>query len=267
MTEYIERRRGRIKGSYFVSVETGLTFPDFSRCHVYRRQDQRVRKMENPIWSVRDDLLRKLLVTYLENRFFITPPTTLTLLERLQNARGAALYYAPFKKVLLKQWVQEHKRISAGGLDEKSDEEVTAFYQACPEHNGQFPMDADYARAYMRLKNLLGLEKQIQILDTDLVLTQRGHAEVIVAVVYLFYRMGWDSVEVAEHLSLKPPHIRQVLARMHNTWLSHFAESEASSKDVGGSLQRYSPDEPDSTDASAGRTLDVPPFAYLWDNL
>ena len=141
------RRLGRIKSGYFVSAETGLTFPDFSRMHVYRRQDQRERKMETPLWSVRDDLLRKLLVTYLENRFFITPPTTLTLLERLQNARGAALYYAPFKKMLLKQWVQEHKRISTGGLDDKSDEEIIAFYQACPEHNGQLPIDTEYARA------------------------------------------------------------------------------------------------------------------------
>ncbi len=253
------RRLGRIKSGYFVSVETGLTFPDFSRMHVYRRQDQRVRKTETPIWSIRDDLLRKLLVAYLENRFFITPPTTLTLLERLHNARGAALHYAPYKKELLKQWVQEHKRISAVGLD-GSDEEVTALYQSCPEHNGQLPMDADYARAYLRVKSLLGLEKQIQILDTDLVLTQRGHAEVIVAVVYLFYRMGWDSVEVAEHLSLKSPHVRQVLARLHHTWLSHFEDDFEASSRVARCEQM-------SGGASSCPALDAPPFAYLWDNL
>jgi hypothetical protein len=96
-------------------------------------------------------------------------------------------------------------------------------------------LNADIAREYLAKKKLHDLEIQIQNIDTDLVLTDKGHAEMIAAIVYLYYRLGWDSVTVAEQLSLKPPHIRQVLARLHATWtksLSHRFRSNESGKDT-----------------------------------
>ena len=45
-------------------------------------------------------------------------------------------------------------------------------------------------------------------------MTQRGHAELIAALVYLYYRMGYTSVDCAEALTLKPPHCRQILSRL-----------------------------------------------------
>ena len=45
-----------------------------------------------------------------------------------------------------------------------------------------------------------------------------GGAGFIVSIVYLYYRVGMDSVGVAAELGLKPPHVRMVLWRLHDTW-------------------------------------------------
>ena len=55
---------------------------------------------------------------------------------------------------------------------------------------------------------------QLQNHDTRLVMTQRGHAEIIAALVYLYYRVGFTSSDCADALGLKPPHYRQMLARL-----------------------------------------------------
>jgi len=70
-----------------------------------------------------------------------------------------------------------------------------------------------YVRAYRDADAV-----QLQNHDTRLVMTQRGHAEIIAALVYLYYRVGFTSADCADALGLKPPHVRQILARMAHTW-------------------------------------------------
>ena len=70
-----------------------------------------------------------------------------------------------------------------------------------------------YVRAYRDADAV-----QVQNHDTRLVMTQRGHAEIIAALVYLYYRVGFTSADCADALGLKPPHVRQILARMAHTW-------------------------------------------------
>jgi len=41
---------------------------------------------------------------------------------------------------------------------------------------------------------------------------------VVAAVVYLYFRMGYDSVEVAEQLRLKSPHVHQTIWKL--AWLA-----------------------------------------------
>jgi len=66
-----------------------------------------------------------------------------------------------------------------------------------------------YVRAYRDADAV-----QLQNHDTRLLMTQRGHAELVASLVYLYYRVGFTSNDCADALSLKPPHCRQILARL-----------------------------------------------------
>src|SRR5437879_2573202 len=66
-----------------------------------------------------------------------------------------------------------------------------------------------YVRAYRDADAV-----QVQNHDTRLLMTQRGHAELVAALVYLYYRVGFTSADCADALGLKPPHCRQMLARL-----------------------------------------------------
>ena len=57
----------------------------------------------------------------------------------------------------------------------------------------------------------------IEGIDTYLRYTVNGGADMVASAVYLYYRVGMDSVGVANELGLKPPHIRQTLYRLHQT--------------------------------------------------
>jgi hypothetical protein len=212
--------------------------------HVARREKVQERRLPTPKWAIRDEWLRELLVTYLEERFYIHDTNCFDLSERLKIARAAAVAYEPRKRELLSAWLQDYHTISTKGRADLNDEDAIQTFASLKEIGGQLPMDADVARSYLSAKKLHDLEIQIQNIDTDIVLTERGHAEVIVAIVYLYYRLGWDSVTVAEQLGLKSPHVRQVLARLHATWthtLSHRYKDESG---VGSSLNPSSGNGP-----------------------
>lgn len=214
---------------------TGISFSDFGSMHVQRREKTQERRLPTPKWAVRNDWLSELLVVYLEERFYVRPNSSLTLIERLAVARAAAEFYAPYKRQLLENWLEDYHNLCINGRRDLTDEEAIAVFISLKAIDGQLPLDADVAREYLAKKKLHDLEIQIQNIDTDIVLTERGHAEVIAAIVYLYYRLGWDSVTCAEQLGLKSPHIRQVLARLHATWdasLSHLQQkSEGGNSD------------------------------------
>lgn len=235
-----------------VSSSTGISFQDFGRMHVHRREKVQERRLPTPKWAIRDEWLRELLVTYLEERFYIHTVSGVTISDRLAYARATAEAYAPRKRQLLQEWLSDYNIISTNGRKDLSDDEAIAIFTSLKQIGGQLPLDADIAREYLAEKRLHDLEIQIQNIDTDIVLTERGHAEIIAAIVYLYYRLGWDSVTVAEQLGLKSPHVRQVLARLHATWtasLSHrFRQYE-----VGQDLQN-----PSGADGSKGGTPTSP---------
>lgn len=192
--------------------------------HIQRRQKSLERRLPTPKWAVNDEWLRELLVVYLEERFYVRPSPKQTLLERLAFARKAADKYAPRKRELLKTWVELYHKLTTVGLEMSDDECVRIFAEI---NDGQLPISAEVARMYLNGKKLTDLEIQIQNIDTDIVLTERGHATVIAAIVYQYYRLGWDSVQVATNLGLKSPHVRQVTARLHATWSASLSHLEA----------------------------------------
>lgn len=200
------------------SADSGLAFYDFGRMHVQRRERTAERRLETPKWAVNDLWLRELLVVYLEQRFYVTPKPRSSYIRRLKIAGRAAKRYAPRKRADLREWIQDYKIVSEQGFDTMSDDEALDKAASLKENAGQYFITADIARACLKKKKLHDLDIQIQNVDTDLVLTERGHAQMIAGIVYYFYRLGWDSVGVAEQLGLKPPHIRQVLFRLQATW-------------------------------------------------
>lgn len=219
----------------------GISFGDFSTMHVARREKVQERRLPTPKWAVRDEWLRELLVTYLEERFYVRNTNGMTLPERLKLAREAAIAYEPRKRELLEAWLQDYYTISKHGRRDLSDEEVIQIFCSLRQIGGQLPLNADVAREYLAEKKLHDLEIQIQNIDTDIVLTERGHAEVIISIVYLYYRLGWDSVTVAEQLGLKSPHVRQVLARLHATWTASLSHRYKSSEGSDTSLTENLP--------------------------
>ena len=54
--------------------------------------------------------------------------------------------------------------------------------------------------------------------------TANGGADILAAMVYLYYRMGIDSVGVGAALGLKPPHIRIMLYLMAEKWNKKLAK-------------------------------------------
>lgn len=203
---------------------TGISFADFGSMHVQRREKVQERRLPTPKWAVRDEWLQELLVTHLEERFYIRTVLGSTITERLDYARKTAEAYAPRKRQLLQEWLNDYNVISKHGRADLSDDEAIQAFASLKQINGQLPLNADIAREFLAEKRLHDLEIQIQNIDTDIVLTERGHAEVIASIVYLYYRLGWDSVTCAEQLGLKSPHVRQVLARLHATWTTRLSQ-------------------------------------------
>ncbi len=74
--------------------------------------------------------------------------------------------------------------------------------------------EARYQDEKLKLRRL---ETVIEGIDTYLRYSEHGGADVVVSCVYLYYRVGMDSVGVASELGLKSPHVRQMLFRLHQT--------------------------------------------------
>ena len=81
-----------------------------------------------------------------------------------------------------------------------------------------------YLKAYEHAPRRVGV--QLLNTDTQVALTQRGIAQIIAALCYLYFRLGYASTDCADALGLKPPHCRQILARMAHTW-NRFVATDA----------------------------------------
>jgi hypothetical protein len=68
-------------------------------------------------------------------------------------------------------------------------------------------------------KQIRLLEQQIENVDTRLRFEQKdGGALLALGVAYFYFRLGQDSVAVGKQLGTKPPHIRQIVWRLRQTW-------------------------------------------------
>jgi len=165
-----------------VSVETGISFQDYGSMHVQYRKVKQERRLETPSWAVNDAELREVLLKFCERRVFMrnwqNDGAGLTHEERISRIRQLELKRAAeFEQNLI---------------------ELRQRWKTAPE---------EYKPE---------LETQITNLDTQLCDLRRGNLALAVGVVYFYYRLGYNSPETARELGIKPPHVRQTLARLHN---------------------------------------------------
>jgi hypothetical protein len=100
-------------------------------------------------------------------------------------------------------------------------------------------------------KRLQELDVEIQNRDRQLCIIERGVAAVTAAMVYMYFRLGLDSTDVAEQLRLTPTHVHQTIYRLNHLVkklskpksASPQSSGEASSKPAprASSLELYLP--------------------------
>lgn len=172
-----------------VNQESHISYQDKESMQVFSHKLAPGRQLPVPVWAMRKDWLCELLVAFMENRLSIQPRGTLD--ERRSRIHDATLAVLP--------------RLNST-LDKLNLEYVEAQRNGAPR------------------KRLKELEIEIEALDTQIRISANGGLAVPTAVAYLYFSVGYSSVEVGERLGIKPPHVRELLWRMRRVWAEKFNE-------------------------------------------
>jgi hypothetical protein len=184
-----KHRRGRAVDS--------LAHSDFlNSFHIMRRKQTRKRRKQTPEWATNDVLLREVLVQFMERRAFLNKPQAGTLKERLDRAEQTVAAQAPKLRSQLERFIHEYR-------------ELTKVSKCKWQPTGR----------------MLELELEIQNTDRQLRIIRRGVAATLAAIVYMYFRLGFDSVTIAEQLDLTSTHIHQTIYK-----LSKLAERQSNKK-------------------------------------
>ena len=158
----------------------GIAFADYQSMHVARRGAQQERRLDTPSWATNDKELREVVLRFCERRFYLRHRHNRNEVSPLTNEQRLA---AVREKEL--KWAETCKsNLHSLIARQKAGEDVH--------------------------------DMEIQNIDSQILMARRGNAAIATAIVYLYYRLGWDSPEVAQELGIKPPLVRQVLARLDN---------------------------------------------------
>jgi hypothetical protein len=161
---------------------TGLSYDDYSGMHMIDGAPQAPqRRLETPDWATNDSRLRDVLVGYLELRSGFRKMQTGTPEYRLQSAIKRRLECKTRLTETLTKLAKEYAALKKAGNEPA-------------------------------LLKKLGIE--IESIDTQLRFLGKDHT-LALGVIYHYYRCGSDSVATAAALDIKPPHVRQILWRLH----------------------------------------------------
>lgn len=164
-----------------VSTKSRIAFSDYERMHTTRRSVERARRLDTPSWASNDKELRDVVLRYCERRFYLRSRGKINEVSPLSVEQRLAR----IREKELK-WADTAKLILCRMIARQKTE----------------PSDK--------------LDIQIQNIDSQILIARRGAAAIAVAIVYLYYRLGWDSPEIAQKLGIRPPLVRQTLARLQN---------------------------------------------------
>jgi len=156
------------------------------------------RRLPVPTFVASDELLQVAIVKSLENRFYVRNQQG-TLRERLDRCRAAAKRYAASKKKFLDEGIKQFRALAEQRFADMSERSYELLFIAALSGKGAAP-------------RLSALEKHIRNLDGDLYFSERA-PELLAAVLYQYYRLGFNSPTVAEQLNLTPCQVRQILFR------------------------------------------------------
>jgi len=142
--------------------------------------------------------LAEVLVLYLEQRFQVKDCTG-DLKSRLQRCREAAALTAKGTKSRLERWLKNYRTISNARFHEAAVHVYTKLFLTTLR--GETPT-----------KLLAGVAKQIENLEGETMMLERA-PEIALSVLYLYFRMGYNSPSAAETLNINPPAVRQIIHR------------------------------------------------------
>jgi hypothetical protein len=174
-----------------VSTRTGLSYDDYASMHTTHTQFH-LRRKPTPEWALDDDLLREVVVAFMEARGCFAESTGRwqgTLMERLTRADVRLRNQVPLLNALIDRYSREYIET----------------------------IDPERKRH---------LEIQIESRDTMVRIVERL-AALVTSIAYLYHRVKMNSVGVAEELGVKPPHVRQVLYRLDQIAAKVRARDEA----------------------------------------
>ena len=153
--------------------------------YTHTRKQFSNRQLDVPIWALNDELMRKLIVRFVENRGGYRYPQPGTDAERLARAQAAIDASMAGRAANLKRLCEQ-----------------------CVALKKNVPVDT---------KRIRSLEMQIECADSTII-ANKNVALLIAGIIYRYYRLGEDSVGVAQALGCKPPAVRQTLWRLRREW-------------------------------------------------
>jgi hypothetical protein len=165
-----------------VSIESGITFADYDKFHIERRCQRKVHRLPTPEWANNDAAMRNVILTFLERRYFFNAPGGATDAERIAAINKHVEFYAAHRQRVLDDQMETHKREMEAGASPKRIREI---------------------------------EIEVQNADSRAMFDRRP-VELLLSVVYLSYRLNYDSTTVAEQLGMRPPAVRILLWRLRN---------------------------------------------------
>jgi hypothetical protein len=161
-------------------VSTRLGFDDYSRMQTAEHKLNAGRRYATPPWSHNDMQIAEVIARFMEVRAMIGHPRRLsgTSAERLAQAQ----------QLLIKQRPELMARVD----------------KLCREYMAA--KDTDVSRANFVSQKVEEADTQLRILESVPL--------VLAGCIHFYWRCGYDSVETARQLRLKPPHVRRLLHRL-----------------------------------------------------
>jgi hypothetical protein len=183
------------------SKKTDLDFQSFEKMHVVRPSDLRKgRRIPVPDWAHNAAGLQTALVHYLEKRYFIKPNPADDLKTRLTRCQEKVKADAAPVKRRLETWIKNYRAIAKRDYHEAEERIYERLFLASLRGDGPD-------------KVLKSCFKHISNLDSEYYIQARI-AQLTLSILFLYYRMGWKSNDVAQELDVKAPHVRQILYRV-----------------------------------------------------
>jgi hypothetical protein len=166
-----------------VSAESRISYSDYEFMHTQRRKPYIKRRTNKYEWALNDSTLRNVVLTFLERRYYITSlvPAGASDADRVVRIEATAKHQMKAREVHLNDRFEAYEQAKKDGAP---------------------------------AKRLLELQIEFQNADSRIMFDRRP-VELLNAVAYFSYRLGYDSTTVAEQLKLHPPAVRILLYRLN----------------------------------------------------